>query len=79
MANTPYVAEYGAGGLTEDLTPYIQATGFEIDDFGKGMVDASSYDGKQVALPFLISTQIMYYNKDMADAEGITYFLVSGF
>jgi len=35
-------------------------------------VDASSYDGKQVALPFLISTQIMYYNKDMADAEGIT-------
>ena len=72
VANTPYVAEYGAGGLTEDLTPYIQATGFEIDDFGKGMVDASSYDGKQVALPFLISTQIMYYNKDMADAEGIT-------
>ncbi len=71
VANTPYVAEYGAGGLTEDLTPYIQATGFEIDDFGKGMVDASSYDGKQVALPFLISTQIMYYNKDMADAEGI--------
>ena len=65
------MAEYGAGGLTEDLTPYIQATGFEIDDFGKGMVDASSYDGKQVALPFLISTQIMYYNKDMADAEGI--------
>lgn len=72
VANTPYVAEYGAGGLTEDLTPYIQATGFEIDDFGKGMVDASSYDGKQVALPFLISTQIVYYNKDMADAEGIT-------
>jgi len=71
VANTPYVAEYGASGLTEDLTPYIQATGFEIDDFGKGMVDASSYEGKQVALPFLISTQIMYYNKDMADAEGI--------
>ena len=46
VANTPYVAEYGAGGLTEDLTPYIEATGFEIDDFGKGLVDASSYDGK---------------------------------
>lgn len=71
VANTPYVAEYGAGGLTEDLTPYIQATGFEIDDFGSGMIDASSYDGKQVALPFLISTQIMYYNKDMAAELGI--------
>ena len=72
VAYTPYVAEYGAGGLTEDLTPYIEATGFEIDDFGKGLVDASSYDGKQVALPFLISTQVMYYNQDMADELGIT-------
>ena len=72
VANTPYVAEYGAGGLTEDLTPYIEATGFEIDDFGKGLVDASSYDGKQVALPFLITTRVMYYNQDMADELGIT-------
>ena len=72
VANTPYVAEYGAGGLTEDLTPYIEATGFEIDDFGKGLVEASSYDGQQVALPFLISTQVMYYNQDMADELGIT-------
>lgn len=72
VANTPYVAEYGEGGLTEDLTPYIQATGFEIDDFGKGLVDATSYGGKQVALPFLISTQVVYYNKDMAKELGIT-------
>ena len=72
VANTPYVAEYGAGGLTEDLTPYIQATGFDIDDFGKGLIDASSYEGKQVALPFLISTQVIYYNKDIADELGVT-------
>lgn len=71
VANTPYVAEYGAGGLTEDLTDYIKATGFEIDDFGKGMIDASSYNDRQVALPFLISTQIMYYNKDMAKELGV--------
>lgn len=70
VANT--VSEYGAGGLAEDLTPYIQATEFDIDDFGKGLIDASSYEDKQVALPFLISTQIMYYNKDMADELGIT-------
>lgn len=72
VANTPYVAEYGAGGLTEDLTPYIQATAFDIEDFGKGLIDASSYEGKQVALPFLISTQVMYYNKDLADELGVT-------
>lgn len=72
VANTPYVAEYGAGGLTEDLTPYIEASGYDIEDFGDGMIAASQYDGKQVSLPFLISTQILFYNKDLVDAEGIT-------
>lgn len=71
VANTPYVAEYGAGGLTEDLTPYIQASGYDLKDFGDGMIQASAYNGKQVSLPFLISTQIIYYNKDMADELGI--------
>ena len=71
VANTPYVAEYGAGGLTEDLTPYIKASGYDLKDFGDGMISASSYNGKQVSLPFLISTQIVYYNKDMADELGV--------
>lgn len=71
VANTPYIAEYGAGGLTEDLTPYIEATDFDIEDFGEGLIEASSYDGKQMTLPFLISTQIMYYNKDMATELGV--------
>ena len=75
VANTPYVAEYGAGGLTEDLTPYIKASGYDIEDFGDGMIEAAKYNGKQVSLPFLISTQIMYYNKDMADEMGITNYL----
>ncbi|QQO08306.1 extracellular solute-binding protein [Breznakiella homolactica] len=65
-ANTPYVAEYGAGGLTENLSPYIQATNFDIEDFGEGMIAATNFDGKQVAMPFLISTQVVYYNADMA-------------
>ena len=72
VSNTPYVAEYGAGGLTEDLTPYIAASEYDVEDFGDGMLLASQYEGKQVALPFLISTQVMYYNKDMAEEKGIT-------
>ncbi|MDR0998363.1 MAG: extracellular solute-binding protein [Treponema sp.] len=69
-ANTPYVAEYGSGGLTEDLNPYIKATNFDIGDFGVGLVSATAYEGKQVALPFLISTQVIYYNADMAKELG---------
>lgn len=71
-SNTPYVAEYGAGGLTEVLDPYIQATGYDVEDFGAGMLEAGKYDDKQVCLPFLISTQVMYYNKNMADEMKVT-------
>jgi multiple sugar transport system substrate-binding protein len=70
-ANTPYVAEYGAGGLTEDLNPYIKATNFDIGDFGEGLVAATAYEKKQAALPFLISTQVIYYNADMARSLGV--------
>jgi multiple sugar transport system substrate-binding protein len=72
VANTPYVAQYGASGLCEALDPYVQATNFDINDFGSGLIEASSYNKQQVALPFLISTQVMFYNKDIADKEGIT-------
>lgn len=72
VANTPYIAEYGASGLTENLDPYIEATGYDVADFGNGMLEAAKYDGTQVSLPFLISTQIMYYNKDKVEEMGIT-------
>ncbi len=71
VAQTSYLAGYGAGGLPEDLGPYAAATGYDLDDFSTGMLLASQYEGKQVSLPFLISTQAIYYNKDIAEAEGI--------
>jgi len=49
----------------------FKATGFDLNDFGEGMIKASSYNKKQVSLPFLISTQVMYYNKDMAKKKGV--------
>ena len=72
VANTDYVAAYGESGLYEDLTPYIAATGYDVDDFADGLLVSAQYDGKQVALPFLHSTQVIYYNKTMADANNIT-------
>ncbi len=71
VANTPYVAQYGASGLFEDLNPYIAATGYDVNDFSAGLLVSSQYEGKQVALPFLHSTQVIYYNKTIADQAGI--------
>lgn len=70
VANTDYVASYGDSGLYEDLDPYIASTDYDVDDFSAGLLLSSQYKGKQVALPFLHSTQVIYYNKTMADANG---------
>ena len=70
VANTDYVASYGDSGLYEDLGPYIAGTDYDVDDFSAGLLLSSQYKGKQVALPFLHSTQVIYYNKTMADANG---------
>lgn len=72
VANTDYVAQYGANGVFENLDGYIAATGYDVDDFSAGLLLSSQYDGKQVAMPFLHSTQVIYYNKTLADANGIT-------
>lgn len=71
VANTDYVAAYGKNGVFEDLTPYIQATNYDVGDFAKGLLVSAQYEGKQVSLPFLHSTQVIYYNKTIADQEGI--------
>lgn len=70
-ANTSYPAAYGAAGICEVLDPYIQATGYDVGDFGEGLIASTSYNGQQIALPYLISTQVMYYDKTAAEAEGI--------
>jgi len=71
VANTSYPAMYGAQGICEDLTPYMAASGYDVNDFGAGLVASTSYQGQQICLPYLISTQVMFYNKTAAEAEGI--------
>jgi len=70
-ANTSYPPSYGAAGICEVLDPYIAASNYDVADFGEGLIAATSYEGEQICLPYLISTQVMFYNKTAADAEGI--------
>ena len=70
--NTSYPAQYGAAGICEDLTPYIEAYHYDVADFGEGLIASTSYEGKQICLPYLISTQCLYYNKTEAEALGVT-------
>ena len=70
--NTSYPAGYGNDGLCEVLDPYIDAFEYDVEDFGEGLIASTSFDGEQICLPYLISTQCIFYNKTAAAEEGIT-------
>lgn len=66
VCNTKFIAAYGDNNLFEDLTSYIDDTNYNISDFEKGIYSIATYGGKQIALPFLHNTQVIYYNKTIA-------------
>ncbi|HET7428798.1 MAG TPA: extracellular solute-binding protein [Gaiellales bacterium] len=67
-----YVGQYCAGGLWEDLGPFMKADGLSIDDFAPGAITYTNVDGKQCALPSLTDAYGLYYNKDMFAKAGIS-------
>jgi len=69
--NSSEPSYFAEAGIVEVLDPYIEAFNYDIEDFGEGLILSTSYNGKQVAIPYVISTQVMYYNKTAAEAEGI--------
>ena len=71
--NCPRVLTYAANGMTEPLNEYIEAFGFELDDFNAGMMDAMKPTGSDsfYGVPWGISSAVVYWNKDMLTECGI--------
>ena len=69
--NPSYVGTFTEGGMVEKLDAYVAADQFAVGEFSKGMTETFTYLGDLVGLPYLNSCLVMYYNKDMAAAEGI--------
>jgi sn-glycerol 3-phosphate transport system substrate-binding protein len=44
---------------------------FDMSDFYEGMWDYSKYKGKICAVPYNISTPVLYYNKDLMEKAGL--------
>jgi len=67
-----YVGKYASDDLWQDLKPYMDKTGFNMDVFAPAALSYTAYEGKQVALPVLTDAYGLYYNKDMFAKAGIT-------
>lgn len=63
------MAQFVEPGLLEDVSDIW--TEEAKAEFGPGMVDSVSVDGKQYGVPTSYSTWAIYYRKDVLDANGI--------
>jgi len=56
----------------QDLTPYMEASGFDDTQFPPSVARYTGFGGKRCAFPFLTDATGLYYNQDMFDEAGIT-------
>lgn len=72
--NCPRVQTYSDSGMLEPLGEYIKDTGYDIEDFNEGMIDAMilDSDGKVYGMPLGISSACVYWNYDLLKEAGIT-------
>ena len=61
--------KFAKSGLMKDLTPDFPAGVKE--DFLPASLDAVTYNGKIMALPFELESLGLYYNKEMLDKAGV--------
>jgi multiple sugar transport system substrate-binding protein len=61
-------------GAWLDLTPLIEATGYDLSDFDPALVDFYKIEGEgQLGIPFAVFPSFLMYNKDLFDEAGLAY------
>lgn len=58
-------------GVLADMTPYMERDGFDMSVFPEALMKYSYYNDQVITLPYLVSTCIMVYNKDLFDRAGV--------
>jgi multiple sugar transport system substrate-binding protein len=67
------VLPYAAQGVLENLDPYIEKAGYDLNDYWPSLLDLSSYDGSVYGFPRDSGLEVLYYNKDVFDEAGVDY------
>ncbi|HEU4325555.1 MAG TPA: sugar ABC transporter substrate-binding protein [Roseiflexaceae bacterium] len=64
---------YAATGVLADLTPFIEQSSYDLNDYWPALLESGSYDGKVYGLPRDIGVEVLYYNKTIFDEVGHPY------
>lgn len=70
--NPTYIGTFATSKMVLPLDDFIAKDNFPAHEFSKGMMDTFTYGGVRYGLPYLNSALVVFYNKDMAEAEGLT-------
>jgi multiple sugar transport system substrate-binding protein len=65
-----YAANYTRQGIFTDITDRLAELDF-ADDLAQAHIQAATYDGKQYAVPFVVDSSFMFYNKDLFEKAGL--------
>ena len=65
--------QYAAEGVLENLDPYIQKSGYNLNDYWGGLLESAKYQGSVYGLPRDNEVNVLYYNKDLFDKAGVKY------
>ncbi|HEY6738630.1 MAG TPA: ABC transporter substrate-binding protein, partial [Actinopolymorphaceae bacterium] len=63
---------FAAKGVIEPLDGFIEADGYDTDDFLEPAMKQSRYDGRTYAMPIAVHSLMLLYNKDLLDEAGVT-------
>ena len=67
------VPRYAADGVLEDLEPYIEASGMDLNDYWNGALETTSYQGSIYGFARDLGIEVLYYNKSHFDDAGLSY------
>lgn len=65
--------KYAAEGVLENLDSYISDSDYDLNDYWPGLLESAKYQGSVYGLPRDIEANVLYYNKDLFDAAGVSY------
>jgi multiple sugar transport system substrate-binding protein len=65
--------QYAAEGVLENLDPYIQKSGYNLNDYWSGLLDSAKYKGSVYGLPRDTEVNVLYFNKALFDKAGVKY------
>lgn len=62
---------YTGGRGDYSMEDLVKDPAFNVNDIFKGMLEYGMFEGRVAAVPYGISSQVLYYNKDITDKAGL--------